>query len=202
MPGCITPRAAADEGDSDVVIHWGEDPFAVPEHERDPVRRLRGRLASPVTGWTSYDRGSSPVGITVSSITINEGESGAVVGLIDPLSEFWDAVAHSKRFVVHVFDTRHRRLADQLAGRYPGPDARFENATIVASEWGPVLSDVPTRAYCTLAGFLDTRDSLIVNGTIDKVELATTPERPLVYFRGQYFEARPRTPSASRPRPS
>ena len=38
-------------------IH-SSDPFATPEEERSPVRRLRGRLAAPVTLWTALETGN------------------------------------------------------------------------------------------------------------------------------------------------
>ena len=54
-------------------IHEGEHPFHPPEGERDPVRRMRGRLAAPVTIITAGDDvGRS--GLTVSSLMLAEGD--------------------------------------------------------------------------------------------------------------------------------
>ena len=72
----------------------GSDPFLAAE--QDSARRLRGRLTVPVTVWTAYDRDGIPAGITVSSVLVVEGEPPEVIGLLGPLSEFWDAVSHSK----------------------------------------------------------------------------------------------------------
>ena len=58
------------------------DPFAVPTGQRSPVRRLRGRLAAPVTLWTA----PGPAGLTVSSTLVAEGEPDRLLGLIDPES--------------------------------------------------------------------------------------------------------------------
>ena len=63
------------------------DPFATPEGQRSPVRRLRGRLAAPVTLWTA----PGPAGLTVSSMLVAGGEPGRVLGLIDEESELWSA---------------------------------------------------------------------------------------------------------------
>ena len=41
-----------------MTIH-SEHPFLEPEAERDPVRRLRGRLGGAVTLWTAGD-GTGP----------------------------------------------------------------------------------------------------------------------------------------------
>src|SRR4051812_27739109 len=96
----------------------GEDPFAVPIAQRDPVRRLRGRLPAAVTVWTASFADGRPTGITVSSVLIGEGEPPVVLGLIGTLTDFWDAVCESRRFVVHVLDEDQRRVADEFAGRY------------------------------------------------------------------------------------
>ena len=172
------------------MIHEGEDPFATPVEDRDPVRRLRGRLVAGVTGWTTYDTADRAVGITVSSIMVDHGPPETVIGLIDPLSEFWDAVTSNRRFVVHVFQAGNRRVADQLAGRYPGPDAKFEGVELHRSDWGPVLQNVETRAYCTLTMHNESGDSVLVRASIDKVDIAEDQADPLVYYRGKYHSLR------------
>jgi len=96
----------------------GEDPYEVPPRERDLSRRLRGRLAAPVTVWTSTSSEGRPVGITVSSVLVGEGEPPVVLGLIGTLTDFWDAVQDSRHFVVHVLAEDQRRMADEFAGRY------------------------------------------------------------------------------------
>ena len=166
------------------MVHLGVDPFEVPVEDRDPARRFRGRLASTVTVWTTNGE-ESPVGITVGSIVVAEGQPPAVVALIDPLSLFWDAVVVSRTFVVHVLEQQHRRLADQMAGRYPGPDARFENVPLEPSPWGPVITTAATRAYCTLRDSIEVGESLVVTGDIDELELSDITH-PLVSFRGDY----------------
>ena len=168
-----------------------DDPFATPVDQRDPARQLRGRIASPVTVWTTYGEDDAPHGITVGSVFVIE-QPAAIVGLIDPLSLFWTALSATERFVVHVLERTHRRLADQMAGRYPGPDARFENVEIERSEWGPVIAGVETRAYCDVAGIIESGDSMLVRGAIASVELSPLTD-PLLYFRGEYHEVRPRT---------
>ena len=174
------------------MIHFGEDPFGTPVELREPARRFRGRLVAPVTGWISIAEDGTPAAITVSSIMVAEGTPAAIVGLLDPLSEFWSALEHTERFVVHVFDRSHRRVADQFAGRYPGPDARFENVELSTSSWGPVVEHVKDRAYCTLASFTEIGDLLLVRGDIDKLELADADLDPLAYFRGHYQDVKPR----------
>jgi len=167
------------------------DPFAVPVDQRDPARRFRGRLASGVTVWTTFDDDLQPVGITMSSVLVAEGDPPSIVGLVDPLSQFWTALVDSRRFVVHVLGRDHRRLADQLAGRYPGPDARFENVELATTEWGPAIAAIRNRAACSFSGFHELGSSLLVHGRMDSLDLDDL-DRPLVYFRGGYYDAVPR----------
>src|SRR3546814_3435345 len=53
----------------------------ISEANRDPVRRLRGRLEAPVTLWTSGDE-KARAGLTVSSIMVAAGPEGRIIGLI------------------------------------------------------------------------------------------------------------------------
>jgi len=173
------------------VESGGDNPFNPPPELRDPARRLRGRLVSPVTVWTAADDGK-PAAITVSSVVVAEGSPASVLGLIDPLSEFWSTVRRSKRFVVHVLLEEHRRLSDSFAGRYPGPGSKFEDFPFHLSAWGPALQDVRTRAFCSLGGFLEVGEALLVRGDIDQHELGSSATSPLAYFRGGYYGIRPR----------
>jgi flavin reductase (DIM6/NTAB) family NADH-FMN oxidoreductase RutF len=163
----------------------GSDPFELPLEERDHIRRFRGRMPMPVTIWTANGNEGRPEGITVSSILIGEGDPPSVLGLIAPDSSFWDAVRASKRFVVHVLDKAHARIADQFALRYPGDP--FEGLSVVRSDYGPVLSDVTTRSAITFMGFIEGGYSLLIRGTIDEVELDADPTPPLIHYRGRYF---------------
>ncbi len=138
----------------------------------------------PVTIWTAYGKEGSPEGITVSSVLIGEGDPPSVLGLIAPDSSFWDAVCASKRFVVHVLDKAQVRIADQFALRYPGDT--FEGLSVVRSDHGPVLSDVPTRSAITLIGIVEAGYSLLIRGSIDEVELDPNPVQPLIHYRGRY----------------
>src|SRR5687767_7984275 len=103
----------------------GSDPFAVPIADRDRTRRFRGRLPYPVTVWTASASDGRATGLTISSILVAEGDPPTVLGLVSPLSDVWDTITETRRFVVHVLSAGDRRLADDFAGRYPGPDAPF-----------------------------------------------------------------------------
>src|SRR5437762_3494451 len=109
-----------DERYRSLTIH-GTDPFATPDVQRSPVRRLRGRLPAAVTLWTA----PGPAGLTVSSTLIADGEPGRVLGLIDDESELWSAIESAGRFAVIPLAPRHRQLADRFAGLMPAPGGLF-----------------------------------------------------------------------------
>ena len=169
----------------------GDDPFDMPPEERDPVRRLRGRLAAPVTVWTTAFADGRPTGITVSSVLIGEGEPPVVLGLVGNLTDFWDAVQESRRFVLHVLAEHQRRIADEFAGRYTKVNFTEGWSAADESAFGPVLREVGTRAYCDLGGFMESGYFLLVRGDIHHIEVdmsePSPSSAPLVHYRGRYF---------------
>lgn len=167
----------------------GIDPFGL-EGPDDVVRRLRGRLAAPVTVWTAYDPAGTGAGITVSSVMVAEGDPASVLGLVGPLSEFWEAVRATKRFTVHVLGLDAARLADQFALRFPGDP--FEGVAVTGSEWGPSLDAATARARCSLSGFMDVGQQLLVRGALAGTDLPEEPPAPLVHYRGRYLTTAPR----------
>jgi 3-hydroxy-9,10-secoandrosta-1,3,5(10)-triene-9,17-dione monooxygenase reductase component len=162
----------------------GSNPFATPIEERDPARRLRGRLASPVTVWTSQSANGVAAGITVSSVLIAEGAPAEVLGLIDPLSSFWDCARETGRFLVHVLTSDQLRLAEKFALRFPGDP--FEGEEVRPTAWGPALARLSTRAACTLLASSEVGYARLLQGRIDDIVLGDGAVRPLVYYRGDY----------------
>ena len=101
------------------MIH-AEHPFADLPEDRDPVRRFRGRLVSPVTIFTSGE-GDRRTGLTVSSLFVAEGELGRLHAVVGPNTDLWDVVAETERFVVHVCGVDDTGLAEVFAGLRPSP---------------------------------------------------------------------------------
>ena len=165
-------------------IHEGEHPFIPPEDERDPVRRLRGRLAAPVTIVTAGD-GANRAGLTVSSLMLAEGDPGSVHFLLGPTADVYDAMKDTDRLVVHVLGHEHRPLSEVFAGRRPNPGGPFAGVAITDSEWGPMINAIPDRAYCSGVSVAEQGYSLLVSARIDEVVVADLTD-PLLYFRGSY----------------
>lgn len=162
----------------------GGNPFAAPEERREPVRRLRGRLTAPVTIWTSW-LDEEPVGLTVSSILVAEGEPGRVAGLIGDKTDLFDAIAATRSFVVHVVDGGHRRWAETFAGVFPAPGGPFAGLDFSRSDAGPLIDALTTRATCSAAEHSEMGYHRLITATIEDVSPADMTD-PLVFFRGRY----------------
>lgn len=167
-----------------MTIH-SDHPFVPPEGQRDPLRRLRGRLPAPVTVWAG-GRGVDRVGLTISSLLVADGDPGAVVGLVDEDSDFW--VEEPDTWVVNVLGAEHRFLADVFAGTAPAPGGPFTLGSWTDSDWGPVLAGT--------AGWIGVRRvdgvprhvgwGLLVEGVIEHVEIGDADA--MMHLRGRYRE--------------
>ena len=161
-----------------------DHPFETPADERDPARRFRGRLAAPVTIITSGS-GEHRTGLTVSSLVVAEGDPSRIYFLLGSTTDLFYGLEETGKFVVHVLEEGDVALGDIFAGLRPSPGGRFANVALEQSDWGPVLTDIGTRAYCTFEGGDEETFFIVAEGRIDKVELSDI-QQPLVYFRGSY----------------
>jgi flavin reductase (DIM6/NTAB) family NADH-FMN oxidoreductase RutF len=175
------------------------DPFATPDSDRSPVRRMRGRLAAAVTLWTAGDSAAGsavsspagsgdrigPAGLTVASTLVADGEPGRVLGLVDSESELWAAASATGRFAVATLGPAHRQLADRFAGLFPAPGGLFATGEWIDTSYGPVPADAGAWMGCRLDGAREYGWSLLVEATIETVELVGE-NAPLMYYRGRY----------------
>lgn len=150
------------------------------------MRRLRGRLASPVTVWTAgQDHGRA--GLTVSSLLVADGEPGVIVGVLDSLAEFWDVLRATGRGVVNVLGWRDRQLGDAFGYVAPAPGGPFRLGEWQPTEWGPALTSADSWAGCRLVDGSPATVGwgLRVELVIEHVVLAEL-DQPLVHRRGRY----------------
>ena len=161
-----------------------EHPFETPPDDRDPARRFRGRLAAPVTVVTS-GAGDHRTGLTVSSLVVAEGDPSRIYFLLGSTTDLFYGLEETGKFVVHVLEESDQVIADIFAGLRPSPGGRFAGLDVEQSEWGPVLTGVGTRAYCTYEGGDEETFFIVAEGKIDRLELSDIKD-PLVYFRGRY----------------
>lgn len=167
-----------------MTIH-SEHPFVPPEGERDPLRRLRGRLPAAVTVWAA-GAGRDRRGLTVSSLLLAAGEPGHVLGLVDEESDLWSEPPAT--LTVNVLGPAHTYLAEAFAGTVPAPGGPFTQGEWDDSEWGPVLAD----ASAWLGVRLEPEPprhvgwGLLVDGVVEHVE--TRSDDVLTHVRGRYLD--------------
>jgi len=168
-----------------VTIH-SEHPFVPPESERNPIRRLRGRLASPVSLLTAEHAGER-AGLTVSSVLVVDGDPGQLLAVVDPASDLYDAVRGSGAAVLNLLGWPDRQLAEAFGYLAPAPGGPFRLAEWTVSEWGPVLSGATAWAGCRLAGEPERAVGwgVLLQLAIQSVTLGRDAA-PLVHHRGRY----------------
>ncbi|GAA5028128.1 hypothetical protein GCM10023258_23410 [Terrabacter aeriphilus] len=168
-----------------MTIH-SEHPFETPDDDRDPLRRLRGRLGTTVSLWTSGE-GVERAGLTVSSYLVSAGEPGRVVGLLHADSDLLERLDETGTAVVALLGWRQRELADVFAGVMPAPGGPFRLGTWEQTEWGPRLSSAPTWLGVRLdpAATHEVGWSVLVEAVVEHVAVGTD-ESPLVHRRGRY----------------
>lgn len=159
------------------------DPFATPEGERSPVRRLRGRLPAAVTLWTA-GAGRDRAGLTVSSTLVADGDPARLLGLVDEESELWAAARDTGRFAVCLLGPDDRQLADRFAGLMPAPGGLFAQDDWVDTGYGPVPATATTWAGCRLDDARPMGWALLVESTIEQVTVGDGA--PLLHHRGRY----------------
>jgi flavin reductase (DIM6/NTAB) family NADH-FMN oxidoreductase RutF len=169
-----------------VTIHHSH-PFAAGEQDRNPLRRFRGRMASPVSIWAAAN-GENRAGWTLSSFLLADGDPGEVIGLVDEESVLADILAETTTVTVNLLGWDQRALADAFAGVAPAPGGPFALAGWTDTEWGPVLADslgwigARLRPDADHAGW-----SLLLRAVVERVEMPTNPADDLLcYVRGRY----------------
>lgn len=168
-------------------IH-GEHPFLPAESERSPVRRFRGRLASPVSLWTTQHAGRR-AGLTVSSVLVADGDPGYVLGLLDPDSDLCEMLLKARTAVVALLGEPHRQLADAFGYVAPAPGGPFRLAEWTETEWGPAPAGVSAWAGGRLVPGEPREIGWAVQAQleIEHVELRPDDVPPVVHRRGRYF---------------
>jgi 3-hydroxy-9,10-secoandrosta-1,3,5(10)-triene-9,17-dione monooxygenase reductase component len=159
------------------------DPFKAPMASRKPARRLRGRLAAPVTIWTAGPP-DARTGLTISSLLVIEAEPASVIGLVSDTSDLWFALTETGTFIVHVLDEGGRTLAERFAGLRPSPGGLFVDLEVDDTEHGPVIKSLSTRAHCRVEATEQLGFHRLVRGSIESMDLGDDP--PLVYHRGRF----------------
>ncbi len=164
-----------------MTIH-SEHPFLPGDDAKDALRRLRGRLVSPVTVVASEaDRG--PKGLTVSSVLLVDGDPAQIVVCVDPDSDLGELLEPGTRAAVSLLEASDSYLAEAFAGLAPAPGGPFTLGRWESSAWGPHLSG---RSWCGVV-VTDVRPlgwSHEVTGTVEHVEILG--DGGLAHARGRF----------------
>jgi flavin reductase (DIM6/NTAB) family NADH-FMN oxidoreductase RutF len=140
-----------------------------------------------VTLWTALDPAGRPAGLAVSSTLVVDGEPGRLLGVLDDESDLWAAIEAAGRFAVTALTPDDRQLADRFAGLMPAPGGLFAGDGWRQTGYGPTPEGHATWAGCRLDAARRLGWGLLVEATIEQIELAEA-EPPLVYHRGRYHE--------------
>ena len=167
-----------------MTIH-STHPFLEPEGDRDPVRRLRGRLGGTVSLWTAGTP-DDRAGLTVSSWLVAGGEPGRVLGLLDPDADLTDALLDTGRGVLQLLTWEDRGLADAFAGTAPAPGGPWRMAEWDGTDHGPRLAHAATWATLEVESDVEVGWSRLVTCTLGEVSVGEDAA-PLVHRRGRYL---------------
>jgi flavin reductase (DIM6/NTAB) family NADH-FMN oxidoreductase RutF len=169
-----------------MTIHHSH-PFAMGEQDRNPLRRFRGRMASPVSIWAATANGRR-AGWTLSSFLVADGDPGEVIGLIDEESPLADVLAESPTLTISLLGWGQRALADAFAGVAPAPGGPFALSNWQDTDWGPVLENslgwigARLKADPDHAGW-----GLLLRAVVERVEIQPDAADDLLcYVRGRY----------------
>jgi flavin reductase (DIM6/NTAB) family NADH-FMN oxidoreductase RutF len=165
-----------------MTIHTGH-PFADPDP--DPARRLRGRIGSGVTLWTTGE-GADRAGLTVTSLMVALGPTPSLLALVDPDSDLLAGMRDTGRAVVQLLTWGDRQLAEAFAGTAPAPGGPFRQAEFVATPHGPLLVGATTHAFLSLASERVVGWSVEVEAVLDAVTVDETEQSPLLHHRGRF----------------
>lgn len=168
-----------------MTIH-SDHPFLLPRDQREPARRLRGRLPAPVSIWTSEADGDR-AGWTISSMMVANGEPAEVVVLVNEDSDWWELFREAGKATVNVLARDQSWLAEVFAGMAPSPGGPFRTGEWTSAEYGPRLEGAAGWADVSLvdpdpphAGW-----GLLVRVRIDGVTLVDDVEA-LEHRAGEY----------------
>jgi flavin reductase (DIM6/NTAB) family NADH-FMN oxidoreductase RutF len=170
----------------EVTIHHSH-PFSVGEQDRNPLRRFRGRMASPVSIWAATANGTR-AGWTLSSFLVADGDPAEAIGLIDEESPLADVLADTATLTINLLGWKQRALADAFAGVAPAPGGPFGHAAWQNSDWGPVLEGSLGWIGARLKPDPDHAGwGLLLRAVVEKVEIQSDPtDDVLCYVRGRY----------------
>lgn len=150
-------------------------------------RQLCGRFATGVVVVTTRSEDGHPVGMTANSFTSVSLDPPLVSVNIDRAAAMHRHLGQATHFAINVLERRQevvsRRFADDHVDRFEGLGHR-------PGETGmPLLDGALAVIECEVHARLEVGDHTIVVGRV--VAGRTGEGRPLLYYRGGYFDLPP-----------
>lgn len=154
-----------------MTIH-SEHPFLPPPERREPARRLRALLPSPVSIWTSGS-GDRRDGWTISSMLVANGAPAELIALVDEDCDWWDVFRETGRATVNVLGPAQGGVSDVFARVAPSPGGPFQTGEWEESSYGPRLRGAAAWAGVSLADDDPGRAGwgLLVRVAVDWIEI-------------------------------
>jgi flavin reductase (DIM6/NTAB) family NADH-FMN oxidoreductase RutF len=169
-----------------MTIH-DEHPFLGPD--RDEVRRLRARVGATVSLWTSGSLAAgTAAGLPVSSWLVVAGDTGRLLGALDPDADLAARLADTGRAVVQLLHWPDRDLAEQFAGTMPAPGGPFRGGGFVDTPAGPRLERATTWADVRLESATPVGWSLLVTTVVEQLVVGGSADQPWLVHRGGRFQ--------------
>lgn len=168
-----------------MTIH-SSHPFLPPPEDRDPIRRLRGRLPAPVSIWTSADD-THRDGWTISSLLVADGDPAELVALVNEDADWWDLFRVTGSASVNVLGHGQSWISEVFARVAPSPGGPFRTGEWTDTPYGPRLAGASAWVGVRLvdADPVHSGWGLLVRATIEALELADGVE-PLRHQGGRY----------------
>lgn len=148
-------------------------------------RRVLGHYPTGVCVVTAVEADNMPIAMVVGSFTSVSLDPPLVAFFPAKTSTSWPRIEKIGKFCVNVLASDQQPLCRQLAS--PGTDKFAGVAHRVSTNGSPILDDVVAWIDCTLDAVHEAGDHYIVLGKVLALEV-DRPERPLLFFQGNYGE--------------
>lgn len=148
-------------------------------------RQLCGRFATGVVVVTTVADDGTPVGMTANSFTSVSLNPPLVSVNVDHHADLHQHILRAERFIINVLESRQEAVSRRFAGERL---VRFDGTGYDTGPHGiPVLTGTVATIVCERYAAHEAGDHTIVIGRVTGGK--TYDGRPLLYYRGGYFDA-------------
>jgi flavin reductase (DIM6/NTAB) family NADH-FMN oxidoreductase RutF len=148
-------------------------------------RRVLGHYPTGVCVITAVEEGAAPAGLVVGTFTSVSLDPPLVAFFPDKKSNSWPRIQKAGKFCANVLASDQqdicRRFSTSGGDKFAGITHRL------SANGSPILDGVVAWIDCDLYATHDAGDHLIVLGEVKELEVET-PNRPLLFFQGNYGE--------------